>query len=620
MDIIKQLKEADDLYYNSGTSPLSDAEYDTLKEMAEGLYPNDPYFVTVGAPVKGSNKITHDVILGSLKKYKPDNVMDYFGRFESAQSFYIGPKLDGMSIKCDFKNGKLITASSRGDGYEGENITPKISHINFNIPDTFETLKLRGEVVLRGNSYKELGYSNKRNGIVGLIGNDEPIGLEHIAVVFYEIIECSDESIEYLDEIFGIGSQFAVNGFIISNKDITVDFLKDYYKTIKVESDIDLDGLVINPIGWERENVYYPKDKIAFKVNEAPVRAVVDHIEWATSRTGRIIPVVILKEKTLLSGAMVGRASGFNAEFITINQIGPGSEVGIVRSGEVIPHLVEIYTKSNVYIPLSECPSCGKSVKRVGVDYICSNPECGNMQYLKIQHWLTELGAEQVKEATLVALGVNTLDKLYSLTTSDILSSEGFGERSANVIISEIQKTLTSTPEKLLAAMGIPGIGTRVAEKIYSHLRKCWPESNEEEIFAAMYTYNDHGLDDLQNIDGIGMSIVMKLENSCSQMKETYELIKKYGFTFKEKKNISNMNGGHMLSEKKIAMTGAGPLPRKQLEEMISAVGGINASISKDTDILVCADPNSGSSKLQKATKFGTRIISYEELMSQLIS
>lgn len=620
MDIIKQLKEADDLYYNSGTSPLSDAEYDTLKEMAEGLYPNDPYFATVGAPVKGSNKIKHDVILGSLKKFKPDNILEYFSKFESNQSFYISPKLDGMSIKCDFKNGKLILASSRGDGYEGENITHKISHINFDIPNDINNLKLRGEVVLRGDSYKELGYSNKRNGIVGLIGNDEPIGLEHISVVFYEIIKCSDESIEYLDEIFGIGSNFIVNGLIISSKDITVDFLKDYYKTIKSESDIDLDGLVINPVGWKRENVYYPKDKIAFKVNEAPVRAVVDHIEWSTSRTGRIIPVIILKDKILLSGAMVGRATGHNAENVELNKIGPGAEIGILRAGEVIPWISDVYLPAPNYKSLEFCPSCGEKIKKVGVDYVCSNDECGNMQYLKIQHWLTELGAEQVKESTLVALGVNSLDKLYSLTTSDIIHSEGFGERSANVIISEIRKTLTSTPEKLLAAMGIPGVGTRVAEKIYSHLRKCWPEANEEEIFALMYTYNDHGLDDLQSIDGIGMSIVMKLESACSQMKETYELIKKYGFTFKEKKNISNMNGSHMLSEKKIAMTGAGPLPRKQLEEMISAAGGINGSIAKDTDILVCADPNSGSSKLQKATKFGTRIISYEELMSQLTS
>lgn len=619
MDIIKQLKEADDLYYNSGTSPLSDAEYDTLKEMAEGLYPNDPYFVSVGAKVKSSNKIDFNgLVIGSLKKYKPDTIMEYLGKFSSEEIFRITPKLDGMSIISTFENAQHILSASRGDGYFGENITNKFSHIDFNISRKI-SCKLRGEVILRGDSYKTLGYMNRRNGIVGLVGDDKNTNSKFIDVVFYEIINCSDSNLE-LSDIFK-NPDFYVPELIIKNKNLSVEFLVDYYKKLKNNmDDVDIDGLVIEPKDWVRENVDRPKNKIAFKVNDLPVRAIVDYIEWSTSRTGRVVPVINLKEKILLSGAMVGRASGFNADFIISNKIGPSSEIGIVRSGEVIPHVVEIYTKSPFYTPLTFCPSCGQEIKKVGVDYICSNDECGNMQYLKIQHWLTELGAEQVKEATLVALGVNTLDKLYSLTTSDILSSEGFGERSANVIISEIQKTLTSTPEKLLAAMGIPGIGTRVAEKIYSHLRKCWPESNEEEIFAAMYTYNDHGLDDLQNIDGIGMSIVMKLENSCSQMKETYELIKKYGFTFKEKKTISNMNGGHMLSEKRIAMTGAGPLPRKQLEEMISAAGGINASISKDTDILVCADPNSGSSKLQKATKFGTRIISYEELMFQLIS
>ena len=135
MSIIDQLKEYDKLYYNTGTSPLSDDEYDALKEMAKLQFPDDSYFQIVGAPVESSNKIKFDFVMGSLEKFKPDTIDKWLSKVRG-KILRITPKLDGASIICKFKNGKLEWASTRGDGYEGENITRKLAHIDFgNVQD-----------------------------------------------------------------------------------------------------------------------------------------------------------------------------------------------------------------------------------------------------------------------------------------------------------------------------------------------------------------------------------------------------------------------------------------------------------------------------------------------------
>ena len=130
MNNIEQLKEYDRLYYNSGTSPISDAEYDALKEMAQLEFPNDPYFKQVGAPVKSKNKVKFNFVMGSLEKFKPDTVQKYLDKVRNKQ-LRVTPKLDGASIICTFKKGKLVSAATRGDGYEGEDITRKVAHMDF---------------------------------------------------------------------------------------------------------------------------------------------------------------------------------------------------------------------------------------------------------------------------------------------------------------------------------------------------------------------------------------------------------------------------------------------------------------------------------------------------------
>jgi DNA ligase (NAD+) len=606
MSIIDQLKEYDKLYYNTGTSPLSDDEYDALKEMAKLQFPDDPYFQVVGAPVESSNKIKFDFVMGSLEKFKPDTVHKWLEKVYN-KTLRITPKLDGASIICKFEKGKLIWAATRGDGYEGVNITRKVAHMDFGC-NANVSCTLRGEILLSGDLYKKIGLSNRRNGVVGIIGRkDDDQYVDMLKVLFYEVIESNTYDAKYPEDI--IDDYYCVNPVIAGNP--SVDLLKEFYILFKQDYlNLDLDGIVIEPVDYIRENVDRPKMKIAFKVNEAATRVTVKKVEWTTSRTGRIVPVVHFTEATLLSGAMVTKATGFNYDFINTNKIGPGSEVGILRAGEVIPYLAEVYTSSTNYDTIKTCPGCNKPIEYSGVDIVCPDPKrCGDSQYLQIEHWLKELGAEQVKEATLRGLDIHSIDRLYSITRGEIITTEGFGESSADIILSNIRKTLEATPVQLLAAIGITGIGTRMAEKIFDYIERTFAPKTNTQAFECLCNMNKTMLLD---VSGIGDSVVLKLNQKL--IWETYLQVFNYGFTFKNKEvKMNNTNG--KLAGMKVAMTGNGPYPRKQLEDMISAAGGINGSVSKDTKILVCADPNSGSSKLEKARKFGTRIISYSELL-----
>ena len=233
----------------------------------------------------------------------------------------ITPKLDGASIICKFKNGKLEWAATRGDGYEGENITRKLVHMHFGV--TGDCL-LRGEVFLKGDLYKKIGMKNRRNGVVGILGRDDDQYVDMLNILFYEVIEGNSKNVfDYVDEYYCVSE--------ILGSDLSMYDLEYTLKKFRndIYPDIDQDGLVIEPIDYVRENVDRPKMKIAFKINEQPTRVTVTKVEWTTSRTGRIIPVIHFNP-VLLSGATVTKATGFNAAFIQDNKIQNGTIIEIV--------------------------------------------------------------------------------------------------------------------------------------------------------------------------------------------------------------------------------------------------------------------------------------------------
>lgn len=355
-EFISYLKKCDMYYYNEGSDALiSDSEYDEMREYAQNKWPKDPYFKEVGSKstMKGF-KVKHPIILGSLKKTKSnpednDYIIKWLQKYNDIDEFIITPKLDGMSIYSEFIS-NVKHAATRGDGYEGTSITKKAQIFLPKLNSKCE-VHLRGETILPGNIYEELGYSNRRNGASGIIGSDDGKNCEHLTSIFYELIWCSDfnvdikteeERLEFISKI--LPKENCVPWFKFNKKDISVELLKqklidikDYYKDI-----CDIDGLVITKNNSIRENVKHPEHKVAFKVNSEKAIAEVAFINWETSRTGRVVPVVNFKEAIDLCGAKIIRATGYNAKFIVDNKISIGSIIEVERSGDVIPKIIKV--------------------------------------------------------------------------------------------------------------------------------------------------------------------------------------------------------------------------------------------------------------------------------------
>jgi DNA ligase (NAD+) len=593
MNVIDLLKKYDSLYAD-GNPTITDTQYDMLKESVRAQFPNDPYFEAVGSTVANGNKISLPFVMGSLDKVKIDTVEKWFK--EQNDDIIASYKMDGVSFACTWIDGSVSSAYTRGNGYEGQDITEKVKVFvkDITLPGK---ITMRGECVLIGDTYKRLGFKNRRNGVAGLLNRDDVTveDLKNIVPMFYEIIQSN--YIIYTEEerlsLMNVLTK-SVPKWITINKDnnLISDTLVDLLVEAK-DGDVDVDGIVLTKNNSDRENVFYPEHKVAFKVNTEAVRVKVTDVTWNLGRTGRITPLVYV-EPVGLGGVTVSKATGFNYKFIVDNDLGIGSEIGIVRSGDVIPFITEIYTVGVCNVP-DVCPSCGEKVIRSGVDIVCKNPDCRDAKVRRIAHFFKTLGSDYITETTISNLGVNSIEEMYNLEELDIAGIDGFGIKKAEQIYYEIQKTLSITSDLLLAAFGISGIGKTLSVPI---LKKY----DFEELF---------NIDAIEDVDGVGDILSDNLVNNINNFRDLYNFLKEKGLRFimKEKSNISG---------KIFTLTGAMPMKRDEIVKLIVMKGGIVKGICKSTDFLVTADTGSGSIKNQKAQLYGTKIIDFDQLMVML--
>ena len=593
---VEFLKELDNLYYNNGTPEISDTEYDILKETLKSIYPNDPYFNEVGSKVSG-NKIILPFKMGSLSKKKLDTVEKWIE--EINDDIVVSEKLDGSSILSVWNYDKLSLSATRGDGNEGQDITTKAYHFIPSIKKNFPEISLRGEMLLFGDSYEKLGFKNNRNGVAGLIARDD-INIDNLKMInpiFYEVIKPTFESNDEVQRLMLISRLgLRTPKWTIIKKEDQKDNIKEKLIEIlrqwKEDSPYSIDGLVLTKRISERENVLIPSNKVAFKVNEDAIRVKCTKVVWETARTGKIAPTIYI-DPVDINGSTIQKTYGFNYKFIKDNNIGEGCVFGLVKSGDIIPYITEVFEPSTkVKIP-NEC-SCNNPLTISGVELMCTNPRCPAIVIKTISHYFRTLGCEFISDKTIENLEVYTIEECYDLTPESIAEVEGMGLKRGNQIVNEIQKTLTTTPDKLLASFGIPNIGRTLSKPIMN--KYSFPE-----IFDLTTL----------EIDGIGPLINQKFSSNIKNYKPLYDFLIGRGLTFKVNEN--------KLLGKKFAITGSLPEKRDVVQKMIESKGGEFGGISSKTNYLINGD-NKGelTGKLLKAQENGTSIISWEDFLKML--
>jgi DNA 3'-phosphatase len=632
-DIIALLMKADDAFFNNyeDDDGIKDDIYDVIKDYMKTKYPKDKYFKRIGADVK--NKVVLPYYMGSLNKIKDseEEIAKYRAKFPGW--YCISDKLDGVSCMLVYTSGK-IKMYTRGNGTEGQDISHLLSYMKnrimrtlygdelqiFGLYDNTE-IAVRGELIISKENWEELGKmgkqgANPRNTVAGAINSDilNKDILSKIDFVAYSLVR--PKLIDGIDKLRNLPEFNTV--YSTGTRLMTLANLSKILEKRRVESEYVIDGIVIEEATkyYEVEKGKNPEHAFAFKSIHTleQVEVIVSKVEWNVSKDMYMKPTVMFNEIDL-DGVKIKQATGFNASYIVKNVVGPGSRIIIIRSGNVIPHIHSVLTPSANGSPsMPGVEGVNYKWNDTRVDIIMLNKDGDKNRDFDIKNLIYFMKTASIENmgpgniAKIYDAGFDDIKKIANITKADLLTVDGFKEKTATNIMNALSVLKNMDCLILMDASNIMGRGfsykkikliTDVYPSILIHDKK-----NRE-------ITNKLTVSDLTSVDGIAeTSAKLFLEN----LPKFYDFYDNLGIKCKgvdtdtnapAKKNSSIMNTN--IVGKSFVFTG---FRDKDLEAYIIRMGGfIKTSVSKNTDYLVVADLNDNSGKVDKAKSLGVPII-----------
>ena len=631
-------------YYVENESPVSDYEYDMLQRDLKALEEQYPEFVRedspnhrVGGEVENTfEPVPHEVKLESLQDaFSYGEIDDWCRRVTDTVegcSFVVEPKIDGLSVSLQYKNGIFIKGATRGDGNTGEDITENLRTVK-SIP-----LKLRKDIdiTVRGEVYMskevfsriaekqeqagEIPFKNPRNAAAGSLRQKNPkITAERNLSIFvfnvqkYEGAEFSDHksSLDFLKELGFVTVPFYT---LFDNIEKAKEELTRIGE-IRSSLPFDIDGAVIkvNEFSGRKRlgsTAKFPRWAVAYKYPPEEKETVLRDIEISVGRTGVLTPTAVF-DSVLLAGSTVSRATLHNEDRIKDFSLALGDTIIVRKAGDVIPEVVGVKTHSGneIFRFPEKCPSCGAAVFRDEGEaaHRCKNPECPAQVLRLIIHFCSRdaMDIEGLGEAILEVFAekgmIRDVADIYSLKAEDIAGLEGLGEKSARNILEAIEKSKKNDLPKLIFALGINHIGEKAAKLLSVHfgtLEKIIPASKEE----------------LLEIEGFG-GIMADAVTEYFSLPQTKSLVERLTNAGLNTKNLSEIKD-ERFKGMTFVLTGALSLyTRDEASAIIEQFGGkTSSSVSKKTSVVLAGED--AGSKLRKATELGIRVINEEEFKS----
>jgi len=652
----EELQQHNYNYYVLDRPQISDYDFDMkLKELQE-LEEKHPEFEDANSPTqrvggmvtKNFETLVHENRMYSLSNaYSKEELEDWETRIrkivEGKVQFVCELKYDGASISLTYENGILERAVTRGDGFQGDNVTNNVRTIR-SVPiklkgDFPEKFDIRGEIVLPYEGFAKMNaerveigeepYANPRNTASG------SLKLQDSAEVAKRPLECLLYSIT--GDNTGVGSQFEGLekarkwGFKVPEeselKDSITEVLQyvNYWDEHRHDLPYETDGVVVKVNDFHQQEelghtAKSPRWAIAYKFKAEQESTKLNKITYQVGRTGAITPVANL-DAVQLAGTVVRRASLHNADQIEKLDVREGDTVFVEKGGEIIPKIVGVdFTErdpeSNPTQYATHCPECETElIRNEGeAQHYCPNVNgCPPQIIGRIQHYISRkemdiegLGGETV--ALLVNAGlIENYADLYTLNKEDVLPLERMAEKSAENLINGIEKSKEIPFERVLFALGIRYVGETVAKKLAKHFKS---------IDALMAASEE----ELVTLDEIGERIAWSVVEffKVDANRENVERLKEYGIQLEvSAEKLANQT--NILDGNTFVISGVfEKVSRNDLKKMIEDNGGkVSSSISSKTNYLV-AGANMGPSKLAKAEKLGTNIISEDDFLQML--
>jgi NAD-dependent DNA ligase len=602
--LIKLAKYLSTKYYISVSSGpiVSDEEYDLLIDAIYYLEPNNSFFKEIGTDCKQNNIVELPFYMGSMDKIKNSkDVIDWSNKYDGP--YYISDKLDGISalLELDKKNGnKLFT---RGNGLKGNDISPLLKYLNSPQLDA-EYVVVRGELIMSKEKFKKYNdkMANARNLVCGTV-NSKKVNKEKmndIDFVAYEIIE-PWKPIKDQFKALKINKFKTVYNTVLDN--INIINLSTLLKDRKDNSEYDIDGLIVS-YGDPKKRLEKGNPDYAFAFKQTfenqTVNVKVLDVEWNESKNGYLKPRLIL-EPTKLSGVTIKYVTAFNAKYVQDNNIGPDTIIKLVRSGDVIPHILQVVKSTK-----AKMPDLDYIWTDTNVDIIANiQSKDGLVQSLTFS--VQKLKIKNVNEGIIkkfVENDIKTIIDLLNIDKNFLLDLDSFKEKKANLVFNSIQEAIENmTLLNFMVASNIlgRGLGERKIKKILDTYPNIITE-HKKDIYNKIIK--------LEGFDEITTNLFTNnFDEFIKLFKKLPSKLQKQLLIIKEKQNVNNR-----FKDLKIVFSG---FRNKEWEQIIEEEGGkIVDNVSKNTDILIAKKEDieeKNSSKIKKALKLNIKILTPEK-------
>ena len=643
--LVNLLNEANYNYYVLDNPTITDQEYDKYLKELEKLEEEYPEYKSDASPsqrVGGKvlskfGKIKHDKPMLSLADvFNEEEIENFYNKIINAgisPHFVCEQKIDGLSVSLIYKKGILYSAATRGDGIVGENITNNVKTIK-NVPLKLRKdidIEVRGEIFMNKETLNKLNelrakeglplLQNCRNAAAGSIRQLDPkITRErNLDVFIYHLPNPEDynlkthyEALKFMEELgFKVNTKW--------NKLVTnLSEIKEYINNLAKERenlDYDIDGVVIkvNELNAQKQlgfTAKYPRWAIAYKFPNEEVYTKLEDIIFTVGRTGQITPNAVL-DPVIVMGSTISRATLHNEEYVKMLDLKIGDTVAIHKAGDVIPEVIRPLIERRTgeekdFKMIKNCPICGSSlVKKDGmVDYFCINDNCPKRNIEVLIHYASKnamniegLGEKVVEDLYNMKYVLN-IDDFYHLEKykEELKLMEGYGEKSINKLLENIENSKNNSLERLLFGLGIPNVGSKTAKIIAKK-------------FNTMDNLINANIDDLINIKDIGLIIAKSIKDYLNNNIDLINRLKNLNINMiytgeKEKFN-------EFITNKKFVITGTiDGISRDEIKNFIENNGGITSeSVSKKTDVVIVG--KEPGSKYDKALSLGIEI--YDE-------
>jgi len=647
----QEIRRHDYLYYVLDQPEITDAQYDALMGELQALEQADPSSVTPdsptqrvgGVPREGFVKLPHSSPMLSLDNALNEAELRAFDQrvrdlLGSEPYRYVAElKLDGLSMAVQYRDHLLQLALTRGDGSEGEDVTPNartIRSLPLRVNGERANLEARGEVVMPNAAFQRLNsdreqeglprYANPRNSSAGSLRVLDPTITGSRQLDFYAYFLLADgqparaSHWDALEELAAMGFKVNPARALCRDVDELIAFCQRY-EAERERLPFEIDGVVAkvdsviqqHKLGWTAK---FPRWAIAFKYAARQAETVVERIEIQVGRTGALTPVAHLKA-VQVGGVEVERATLHNEDEIARLGVAVGDTVLVERSGDVIPKVVKVVREGEPRTPFqmpTVCPVCGSSVSRPEGEVVarCLNSNCPKRLKESVAHFaarsvldIAGLGDELVSQLVNAGL-VRSVADLYGLTLEQLASLERMGTKSAERVLAGIARSKTLPLPRVLNGLGISFVGERTAQFLAEH-------------FGSLDALRDADEAQLQQATEVGPKVAQSIRRWFAEERnrEVVERLRAAGLTFTHQK--VDRSGGP-LGGFTFVLTGTLPtLSREAAKEIIEAAGGkVSGSVSKKTSYVVAGEE--AGSKLDKANELRVRVLSESDLLGML--